>query len=158
MVPENLVHCLTTAFTVTEKTNSWVTVFAIVVTYRKIPKIRPGAYIFQRPFLRGLYSEGLIYGGNLRFKIDWICLMVGSKFLLCFTLYLRAIFLVQAPGGLIFGGAYTWRGLFSEFYGMYKAVGDNDVEIALLCHTKTVPFYPQLSWHLPGWFKAIITG
>ena len=21
-------------------------------------------------------------------------------------------------GGLIFGGAYTWRGLFSEFYGM----------------------------------------
>ena len=23
-------------------------------------------------------------------------------------------------GGLIFGGAYTWRGLFSEFYGIYK--------------------------------------
>ena len=22
-------------------------------------------------------------------------------------------------GGLIFGGAYTWRGLFSEFYGNY---------------------------------------
>ena len=22
-------------------------------------------------------------------------------------------------GGLIFGGAYTWRGLFSEFYGSY---------------------------------------
>ena len=21
-------------------------------------------------------------------------------------------------GGLIFGGAYTWRGVFSEFYGM----------------------------------------
>ena len=31
---------------------------------RKIPKISPGAYIFQRPFLRGLYSEGLIYGGK----------------------------------------------------------------------------------------------
>ena len=28
--------------------------------YRKIPKISPRAYIFQRPFLRGLYSEGLI--------------------------------------------------------------------------------------------------
>ena len=26
-------------------------------------------------------------------------------FLLCFTLYLRAIFQVQAPGGLVFGGA-----------------------------------------------------
>ena len=22
-------------------------------------------------------------------------------------------------GGLIFGGPYTWRGLFSEFYGIY---------------------------------------
>ena len=22
-------------------------------------------------------------------------------------------------GGLIFGGAYTWRGLFSEFYGKF---------------------------------------
>ena len=30
--------------------------------YRKIPKICPGAYIFQRPFLRGLFSEGLIFG------------------------------------------------------------------------------------------------
>ena len=24
-------------------------------------------------------------------------------------------------GGLIFGGAYTWRGLFSEFYGILHA-------------------------------------
>ena len=39
-------------------------------------------------------------------------------FLLCFILYLRAIFQVLAPGRLIFGGTYTWRGLFSEFYGM----------------------------------------
>ena len=31
--------------------------------YRKIPKISPGAYIFQRPFLRGLVLEGLIFGG-----------------------------------------------------------------------------------------------
>ena len=26
-------------------------------------------------------------------------------------------FLRYRFGGLIFGGAYTWRGLFSEFYG-----------------------------------------
>ena len=39
--------------------------------YCKIPKISPEAYIFQRPVLRGLYSEGLIYGGKLGFKIDW---------------------------------------------------------------------------------------
>ena len=31
--------------------------------YRKIPKISPRAYIFQRPFLRGLFLEGLIFGG-----------------------------------------------------------------------------------------------
>ena len=27
-------------------------------------------------------------------------------------------FLRYEFGGLIFGGAYTWRGLFSEFYGL----------------------------------------
>ena len=79
----------------------------------------------------------------MRFKIYWVGLIVGSKFTvsLCFTLYLRAISKYKpSPGGggggaciwrgdltvgflryefwgLIFGGAYTWRGLFSEFYG-----------------------------------------
>ena len=39
--------------------------------YRKIPKIIPGAYIFHRPFLRGLFLEGLIFGGAyLRRKIS----------------------------------------------------------------------------------------
>ena len=36
--------------------------------YRKIPKISPGAYIFQRPFLRGLFLEGLIYGRKFAFQ------------------------------------------------------------------------------------------
>ena len=31
--------------------------------YRKIPKISPGTYIFQRFFLRGLFLEGLFNGG-----------------------------------------------------------------------------------------------
>ena len=31
--------------------------------YRKIPKISPGAYIFQRPFLRGLFLDRLIFEG-----------------------------------------------------------------------------------------------
>ena len=55
--------------------------------YLKIPKISPGAYIFQRPFL----NEGLIFGGayirrglsmgeNLHFKIDLASLIVGRKF------------------------------------------------------------------------------
>ena len=38
-------------------------VCTFVVKYRKIPKISPGACIFQRPFLRGLFLEGLILGG-----------------------------------------------------------------------------------------------
>ena len=77
----------------------------------------------------------------MRFKINWASLIVGSKFtvfaLFYFVLYLRTIIQVQAPGGLIFGGgdltarflryrfgglifggAYTWRGLLSEFYGI----------------------------------------
>ena len=28
------------------------------------------------------------------------------------------VFLYYEFGGLIFGGAYTWRGLFSEFYSI----------------------------------------
>ena len=91
--------------------------------------------------------EGLIFGGAyLRRDICisksiglTLWLEVNLPFLLCFTLYLRVIFQVQAPGGggayiwrgdvtegflrypfrgLIFGGAYAWRGLFSEFYGI----------------------------------------
>ena len=81
--------------------------------YRKILKISPGAYIFQRPFLRGLFLEGLIFGGAyLRREICVsksiglaLQLEVNLPFLLCFTLYLRVMFQVQAPGGLIFGGA-----------------------------------------------------
>ena len=34
-----------------------------IVKYRKIPKISPRAYIFQRPFLRGLFLEGPIFRG-----------------------------------------------------------------------------------------------
>ena len=30
---------------------------------RKIPKISPGVYIFQRAFLRDLFLERLIFGG-----------------------------------------------------------------------------------------------
>ena len=57
--------------------------------YHKIPKRSPGAYIFQRPFLRGLFLEGLIFGGA----------------------YLRRVFALRVLGGLYlegvtYGGAY----------------------------------------------------
>ena len=42
--------------------------FSSHIGYRKIPKIIPEAYIFQRPFLRGLFLEGLIFGGKFAFQ------------------------------------------------------------------------------------------
>ena len=73
----------------------------------------------------------------MRFKIHWASLIVGNKFtvfaLFCFVFegnfqvqasraYIRRGdltegFLSYAFGGLIFGGAYTREGLFSQFYG-----------------------------------------
>ena len=75
----------------------------------------------------------------MRCKIDWANHIVGGKFtvfaLLCFVSEgnfpstrpqgayiwrgdLTEGFLRYWFGGLIFGGANTWRGLFSEFYGI----------------------------------------
>ena len=67
---------------------------------RKLSKISLGAYIFQRPFLRGLLLEGLIFGGAylLREIFVYKSIRLASQFevnlpfFLCFTLYLRAIF------------------------------------------------------------------
>ena len=85
--------------------------------YRKIPKISPGAYIFQRPFLRGLSAEG-----NLRFKINWASLVVRSKLTVFASFFafegnfpstrhlegrFNKGFLCYRVRGLIFGGAYT---------------------------------------------------
>ena len=105
------------------------------MTYRKILKISPGAYIFQRPFLRGLFSEGLIYGRKFAFQNRLASLIVGSKFTVFALFYFvfegnfpstgegqfNRGFLCYQFGDLIFGGAYTWytwRGLFLEFYGI----------------------------------------
>ena len=77
--------------------------------------------------------------GNLRFKIDWASIIVGSKFIIFALLYFvfegnfpstrpRGAYIWRGDltegfwryrfRGLIFGGAYKWRGLFSEFYGI----------------------------------------
>ena len=78
--------------------------------------------------MRGLSTEG-----NLRFKIDWANRIVGSKFTVFALFYFvfEGNFLSTSPRGAYiwrgdltegllryrFGGVYTWRGLFSEFYG-----------------------------------------
>ena len=76
--------------------------------YHKILKISPGAYIFQRPFLRGLILEGLIYGGKFALqKNDWASLIVGNKLTVFALLYFvfEGNFPSTSPKG-----AYIWRG------------------------------------------------
>ena len=116
------------------------------IIYYKIPKISPGAYIFQKPFLRGLFLEGPIFGrAYVRREIcvlNSIGLACSEKeiYHFCFVLLcIRGQILSTTPpeayirrgdstkgflryefGGLIFGGAYTLRGLFSEFYGIFQ--------------------------------------
>ena len=82
----------------------------------------------------------------MRFQIDWASLIVGSKFIIFALFYFvfegnfpsttsrglifggaieRRIFRVAAwggGGGRIFGGAYTRRGVFSEFYSTYLQI------------------------------------
>ena len=76
----------------------------------------------------------------MRFKTDWASLKVGSKFTVFALFYcvfegnfpstnprgaynylegrFNGEFLRYRFRGLIFGGAFTWRSLFSEFYGI----------------------------------------
>ena len=75
-------------------------------SYRKIPKVSPGTYIFQRPFLRGLSMEG-----NLRFKIDSGSPLVGTKFTIFALFYFvfEGNFQIQAPPPTPGEGAYICR-------------------------------------------------
>ena len=81
-----------------------------------------------------------MYGGEFAFQNRLGQLVKARKFTIfaLFFFVFEGKFQVQAPpgayirrgdltegflrcdfGGLIFGGAYTWRGLFSEFYGIF---------------------------------------
>ena len=105
------------------------------INYRKISKISPVAYIFQRPFLRGLFLEGLIFEGA--YVRREICVSKSIKvacsgkeiYHVCFVLLCirRQIPSTSPPGGLYsegrfnggffalrFWGAYIWRGLYME--------------------------------------------
>ena len=118
-----------------------------------------GLYFSKAPF------EGLIFGGafirrglsteeNLRFKIDWASLIVGRKFTVFALFYFvfEGNFQVQAPGGLYFEGrfnggfftlrvwrAYTWRGLFSGFYGNFLGRNPMVVPFKLNFFGRTFP-------------------
>ena len=89
--------------------------------YRKIPKISQGLIFFKGPFW------GLIFGGasirlglskeaNLRFIIDWVSLIVGSKFTVFALFYFifEGNFPSTSPRG-----AYIWRGDLTEGFLRY---------------------------------------
>ena len=44
-------------------------------------------------------------------------------------------------GGLIFGGAYTWRGLFSEFYGGQYQTIERMLQLDLVFKDELIPFF-----------------
>ena len=113
--------------------------------YRKIPKISPGAYIFQRPFLGGLLLVGLIFGGAYLRRGICVLKSIGLAYSckeiyrFCFVLLCiwgpfpstsspggfysegrrnGGFFALRVWGGLIQGGAY-FRNLtvFSKYMG-----------------------------------------
>ena len=138
--------------------------------YRKIPKISPRAYIFQGPFWGAYFWSGLHTEGNLRFKIYRFCfVLLCSKFKPQGGLYLEGrfnfrFFCVTSLGGLIFGGAYTWRSLFSEFYGISRMKNCIDLNrsegfiylppfisrILDLIYCRVLIAW-QWTWHTPPW-------
>ena len=101
-------------------------------------------------FWGSLFSEGLIIGGNVAFQnglgltiktansnSPWAYIREG----LLSEGYLRLKF-----RGLIFGRAYFWEGLLSEFYGYLLTIGQNS---ATFNDEQVEPSEAVLhSWHL----------
>ena len=100
----------------------------------------------------------------MRFKTDWVSLIVGSKFTVFALFYfvfegnfpstsprgayiwrgdLTEGFLRYENGRLIFGGAYTWRGLFSEFDGMSFWIMANLATGQSGFNSHNLVFFPQ---------------
>ena len=95
-----------------------------LLIYRKIPKISPRAYIFQRDFLMGLFLEELTFGGaytqwEKRYKTDKVGLQQMKKGKMranekkkCYRIVVALFYFVFegkfpsiSPWGLIFGEA-----------------------------------------------------
>ena len=92
----------------------------LLIKYRKIPKISPGAYIFQRPFWGAYIRRGLSTEGNLRFKIDWTSLIAGGKF----TIFPLSYFVFEGNfPSTSPRGAYIWRGDLTDGFLRYRIGG-----------------------------------
>ena len=89
-------------------------------------------YIFQRPFLRGLFLEGPIFGGAyLRSEICvsksiWLALYLEGNlpffFFFFFTVFALLCFWGQFPSTSP-QGAYIWRGDLTEVFLRYRFGG-----------------------------------
>ena len=124
--------------------------FFLLLKYSKIPKISPGAYIFQRPFLRGLFLEGLMYEGKFAFQNRLSQLVVGRKFTIfaLFLLCIRGQILRTSPlgcayfrrGDLTEGFCVTiWEGLYLEglIFGILRYIINT---LSQSVHNKEVKF------------------
>ena len=102
-----------------------------------------------------------MYGGKFAFQNRLNQLVVGGRFTIVFFVllcirgeipitsprgsYIRRgdltrVFCVNILGGLYLEGAYTWRGLFSEFYGI--TVSKIKI-LALNCHSRDISYFPK---------------
>ena len=88
------------------------------MTYRKIPKISPGAYIFQRPFLRGLFFEGSYLRREICVSKSIGLALQLQLFLLSFSMYLKSNSKKKPPGGLYLDGDLTEGFLRYDFVGL----------------------------------------
>ena len=98
------------------------------VEYRNIPKISPGADIIQRPFLRGLFLEGPIFGGAYVRREICVSKSIGLAcsgkeiYHFCFVLLcIRGqIPSTSPPGGLYSEGRFNREFFAFRFWGAYK--------------------------------------
>ena len=106
--------------------------------------------------------------GNLHLKIDWASLIVGGKFTIFALLYFvfEGQFSNFKPPGELYlegrfnrefftlpvWGAYIWRGLFSEFYGIFCS---DKSDVDMLCKKKLFPEMRNF-WHLATCFTYFL--
>ena len=94
--------------------------------YHKIPKISRGAYICQRPFLRGLFLEGPIFRGAYVRREIWVSKSIGlacsGKEIYHFSFVLLCI-RGQIPSTSPPWGAYIRRGNLAEGFLRYDLGG-----------------------------------
>ena len=134
--------------------------------YTTIPKINPTVYNFQRPFLRGLFLEGLNFGGvYIRWEIcvtkfiglayGWkankkLCYHTAFDLLFCFIFfpfYLRAISKCKLPGPYINSEDRTierrvfWWLIFEGAYTRGGAYFRNFTVITKVSNPFFLPFF-----------------